>query len=230
MALMRKNAVTKTLEHMGINKLDIKSKEAVKKKCMTNIKNMNLVRDKHRQIINASLKLFLSKGYSQTSVREIAKASDLTMGSLYNYINSKEDILFIAYNELVTLLHESIKAKKAETDDELKNFKDSLKAALDVMLNELGKYALIIYREGGLLRKDYLHIILEKEANFVKYFDNILLIGRKKGVFNIKDTYLISNIIVFLLVFPVMRKWNIKKYKDKEIIDGLIEFILKGIL
>ena len=57
-----------------------------KKEVETQIKDSELVRKKHLQIAMGASKLFIKKGYFQTSIREISKASGLTMGNLYDYI------------------------------------------------------------------------------------------------------------------------------------------------
>lgn len=43
--------------------------------------------------MEAAARLFREKGYSATSMRDLAKAVDLKASSLYNHINGKEDIL-----------------------------------------------------------------------------------------------------------------------------------------
>ena len=55
------------------------------------------------RILNRALKLFSSKGYEATSVREICKASGLTKPTLYHFCGSKEGV----YRALVEgALHE----------------------------------------------------------------------------------------------------------------------------
>ena len=45
------------------------------------------------QILMAALKLFGSKGYQNTSISDIAQRADLSKGLLYNYFESKEELL-----------------------------------------------------------------------------------------------------------------------------------------
>ena len=46
------------------------------------------------RIAAAALSLFLQDGYHNTSVREIAQKAGLSVGSVFNYYTSKEEILF----------------------------------------------------------------------------------------------------------------------------------------
>ena len=51
------------------------------------------------QIIEAAVSCFLEKGYTNTSMSDIIKASGLSSGSIYSHFTGKEDILISAINE-----------------------------------------------------------------------------------------------------------------------------------
>ena len=51
------------------------------------------------QIIEAAVSCFLEKGYTNTSMSDIIKASGLSSGSIYSHFTGKEDILITAINE-----------------------------------------------------------------------------------------------------------------------------------
>ncbi|WP_315295970.1 TetR/AcrR family transcriptional regulator [Rothia mucilaginosa] len=51
------------------------------------------------QIIEAAVTCFLEKGYTNTSMSDIIKASGLSSGSIYSHFSGKEDILITAINE-----------------------------------------------------------------------------------------------------------------------------------
>jgi AcrR family transcriptional regulator len=63
-----------------------------------------------RKILEAAYVLFLNQGFHATSMRQIAKKSDLALGGIYNHFNSKDDIFaaIIAekhpYHQIVPLL------------------------------------------------------------------------------------------------------------------------------
>jgi len=51
------------------------------------------------QIIEAAVSCLLDKGYTNTSMSDIIKASGLSSGSIYSHFSGKEDILTTAINE-----------------------------------------------------------------------------------------------------------------------------------
>ena len=60
-----------------------------------------------QQIVAASHRLFLEQGYNGTSMRQIARESQMALGSLYNHFPGKEDLfsaVFDAFNPYPILL------------------------------------------------------------------------------------------------------------------------------
>ena len=51
-------------------------------------------RRRHEEILEAAARVFHEKGYESTSIQDIADAVGILKGSLYYYIDSKEDLLY----------------------------------------------------------------------------------------------------------------------------------------
>jgi len=62
---------------------------------------------RQRDIINAARELFIEKGYSDTTLEEIAKRAEFGKGTIYNYFNNKEELFFAIMDEMIDqlLLH-----------------------------------------------------------------------------------------------------------------------------
>jgi AcrR family transcriptional regulator len=52
------------------------------------------------RIFETALMLFGEQGYEQTTMRDVAKAADCSLGLAYRYFESKEDIVFTLYERL----------------------------------------------------------------------------------------------------------------------------------
>lgn len=52
-----------------------------------------MMKDVEKTIIHAAETLFSKKGFAATSIRDIAKAVDMTSASLYYYMDNKKDLL-----------------------------------------------------------------------------------------------------------------------------------------
>ncbi len=53
-----------------------------------------------KRIIEEALKLFVEKGYDNTSIQDIIDATKLSKGAIYHHFDSKESILICAYNQI----------------------------------------------------------------------------------------------------------------------------------
>jgi AcrR family transcriptional regulator len=67
---------------------------------------------REREILEAAMELFHERGYANTSVEDVASAVGILKGSLYHYIDSKEDLLY----RVVEQVHESVQAIMAGVD------------------------------------------------------------------------------------------------------------------
>ena len=80
-----------------------------------------------QKILDASLKLFLEKGYEETTVLDIiSEMGGLTRGAFYHHFKSKEEV-FDALCE--KLFYESNPFEKAKSHKELNGFKYGIHAA-----------------------------------------------------------------------------------------------------
>ena len=57
------------------------------------VKNPILVRERRRALINAAVEVFFAKGYHGCRVADVAELAGISQGTVYNYVNSKEDLL-----------------------------------------------------------------------------------------------------------------------------------------
>ena len=82
-----------------------------------NTKDPELIRDRRDQLIRAALEVFQEKGFHATTVRDIGRAAGLTQGTIYNYVRSKEDILFLVCDRVIAEYISSMEQAVAATGD-----------------------------------------------------------------------------------------------------------------
>ncbi len=80
-----------------------------------------------RRIITAAMRCVAEVGYSQASIREIARAADMTSGSLYHYFPNKSELLTAIDGEIEAIVLPRLRAAAAQSDDVV----DRLDAVLD---------------------------------------------------------------------------------------------------
>ncbi len=198
-------------------------KLATKIEVESHIKDSELIHKKHLQIAKGASKLFIQKGYSQTSMRDISKATGLSIGNLYDYITKKEDVLYLVFDVFHSIWTNRLEEEGVfEIEDPVKQLKTAVQKMIE-LVNSHREMVLLMYTETKLLPKEFIKIILEKEKGLVECFEKILERGVEKGVFRIKHPFLIANLIVYLLSMEPLRGWNLRKRYKVEEINKLIE-------
>ena len=192
----------------------------------TQIKNSELVRKKRLQIAVGASKLFIKKGYAQTSIRDISKASGLTIGNLYDYITRKEDVLYLVFDVFHSTWTNRLEEEGVfQVQDPVKQLRTAVEKTIE-LVNAHREMVLLMYTETKLLPREFKRIILEKESGLVEYFERILKRGVENGVFKIQDPFLIANMIVYLLSIEPLRGWNLRKrYKIEEINGHILDLV-----
>lgn len=194
----------------------------------TVVQNRELIEQRHEQIFKAASRIFISRGYHRATVREIAEEAGLSLGSLYSYIRTKEDILYLVFDKLTTTLRENIR----KAIDGIKDPVEQMRAALQADIRTTEQYQdeiLLMYQETKSLDRQSLHAVLNREADYVRFFEDILRLGYERGVFK-GDPRLSADIITYLCSILALRRWNLRRrFASEEATEGLIAFILRGL-
>ncbi len=66
-----------------------------------------------RRIIAAAMRCVAEKGYSQASIREIAREAQITSGSLYHYFPNKSELLKATVKEIEEIALPRLRAASA---------------------------------------------------------------------------------------------------------------------
>jgi AcrR family transcriptional regulator len=71
------------------------------------------------RIIAAAMRCVAQVGYSQATIREIARAADMTSGSLYHYFPNKSELLKATIKEIDEIALPRLRASAAQADDDV---------------------------------------------------------------------------------------------------------------
>jgi AcrR family transcriptional regulator len=196
----------------------------------TRIKNPKLVRKKHLLIASKATKLFIKKGFSGTTMRDISRATKITLGNLYSYIEKKEDVLRLVFE----LYHRSW-AKILEKNGiyDIDDPEQQIRTAVHAMLLNCEPYQdeiKIMYLESRFLPKKYLKVAMENERQLVYEFEKMIRRGIERGIFQTEDPFFAANMIVFQMSVNPLRGWNLRdKYEYDELVRYTENYILEGL-
>ena len=190
----------------------------------------DLFQKRQAQIIKQATKLFMKKGYAQTSMREIARATGIDIRNLYYFIKSKEEILYLVFDMLHKPELELFeKPGSMDLDDPV----EQLRAAIRGLVGSGYSYedeVLLLYRETKSLPKRFLKEILARESRVVSHIEQILKKGKARKIFQVEDTSFTANLIVYQLSLNCLRNWNMRKYSKEKLISLLEKHVLKMVM
>jgi len=124
-----------------------------------------LVRD---AILESANELFTERGYANTTLADIARSAAITMSNIYNYYDSKLDVLFAIYEPW---LDERIDYLEREAN-KIKNPKDRLRFLLKYLFRELPA-------ENNCFANNYMQAIVTRKTDEI-YTRDLLLRSEEK--------------------------------------------------
>lgn len=142
-------------------------------------------------ILESSLKLFCSKGFGNTSIKEIAASAGVSQGNIYNYFSNKEEIfdeLFFKKfpGNFIELFINEISDEKS-LDENIETMLDNLTSFAD----ENSCFFKLIILDANEFGGEYLKKYSEPFNKPIEdYFANsIKLPGLRKDIDSVKFTY-----------------------------------------
>jgi TetR/AcrR family transcriptional regulator, cholesterol catabolism regulator len=136
---------------------------------------------RREEIITIAKDLFAQQGYTTTSMRDIAEASDLLAGSLYSHFRSKAHLL-----ELVILpfYDELIPAQRAALDQEgpgAERIEEMLRRVLAVCAKHDAELTILHYDWAHLVEIDELADVIARSNETLDLWEQALALGLDDG-------------------------------------------------
>ncbi|QOS98236.1 TetR/AcrR family transcriptional regulator [Brevibacterium sp. JNUCC-42] len=195
------------------------------------VKDPKLIEKRREQIIEAAVDLFIHKGFHKTTTREIARASGFSIGTLYEYIESKEDILYLVCDSIHNEMEERLREAITYNGSGLKSLKLALKSLIRVM-DQVNDRVLLIYQETKSLPREAMTYVLRREDSITGIFEEILHKGMEDGSIRTDERYvkLMANNIMVLAEMWVFRRWTLgRSYTLGEYIERQTDLLLRDI-
>ena len=197
----------------------------------SSIKDGNKIIERRQQIVDAGVKLFKEKGFHRATTRELAKAAGFSIGTLYEYIRTKEDVLFLVcdniFNEVTKCL-----SKFPADNGTITALEEAIRQYY-LLIDKMPEEFTIMYQETKSLQKEAMHYILDKELEMVAIFERMLKGCVEAGSLTLSDEaiYLAANQIVIQGQSWAFRKWALqKRYTIEQYIQLQTTMFLQGIM
>lgn len=166
-----------------------------------------LIEKRRGQIVKAAINLFSKRGYHVTTIRDIAGQANVSIGTIYQYVSDKEDVLFLALIEVLDSYLHCIPAALEGVVDPLARFQVAVHAYCAVNGERIGA-TVLAYRETKSLRKARRSLIMQKELETNKLIAACIQDCIVAGLFNAVDVELFTYQIVMFSHGWALKAWR----------------------
>jgi len=129
--------------------------------------------EKLQRILKTSAKIFAEKGFHRTSVRDIARATRMSLAGLYYYFTTKEELLYLIQERcFLTLLQRWEQAASAEPDARAR-IRAFAENHLSFFLHNMHEMK-VMAREDESLSRDFQDKILVLKRRYVKVLMDLI--------------------------------------------------------
>lgn len=201
------------------------------RKIPTTIKDQELVAQRRSEIVNVATRLFLERGFHKTSIRDIARACPFNLASLYMYVTSKEDILFLVAQQLIDEKARAMAAVEMLDDNPAESFRTALRSYCRIV-HDYRPHIRLLYRELDVLSPQRREIVMASLSTVTDVFEKIVRNGIKKGVFGDVEPRLLALNALFLCHLWSMHARALRSItRDiNEFFDMQSKIMLRGML
>ena len=131
------------------------------------------------RMLRAAARCFNEKGYSGTSLKDVANILGLTDAALYYYVKNKEELVYLCYERAGDVGRESMDRAIADGSNGLDIVRRYLRYHLEVMTGERGPIA--IMSEIPSLKPEHRERVLEISRQHSARFEAVLQQGIDDG-------------------------------------------------
>jgi len=162
--------------------------------------------DKRVVILEAALKTFVKRGYPETKVAEIASEAGVAEGTLYNYFQSKEDLLLALFDEKWSMIISEIKKKIQRLDDPNRKLKAIFSTVVMMFKKnrQLAELFMVDIKQSSIFLNNY---TINRIVEFLALIEDILEEGKRKGIYRKDLNTRVAKMIIFGAAQGILLSW-----------------------
>jgi AcrR family transcriptional regulator len=187
-------------------------------------------RNRDSSVIAAAIAVMSQKGYSGTSIQEVADRVGVLKGSLYHYFSSKEELLFRILDESheeSVVIADAVAALGLEPLEELKEY--LTRQSIWYLKNV--ERANIFFTESRNLTGDRRDLVKQRGVQFEKHMRDLIAAAQEEGQIRSQvDVSLLTRFVIGSL--NNVRLWPSRSqgtFTDDQLVSALIELVINGL-
>jgi len=114
-------------------------------------------------ILRTSARIFAEKGYHSTSMRDISRATEVSLAGLYYYCKSKEELLFLIQDNCFGRVHERLLERLRETTDAVTKLRLVIENHLSFFAANMAEMKVLSHEADSLAGEMHEHVTGRKQ-------------------------------------------------------------------
>ena len=176
------------------------------------------------RIFSATLRISNRKGFQAMSMRDLSHEANLSMGALYSYFASKEELVSMLQNQRRTVTKRILDERISQESRPSARLRAAILTHL-YLSEAMQPWFYFSYMEAKNLSQKEQDLAVASELYTEKLLADILDQGRIQGAFELRDPQLTASVIKAML-----QDWYLKrrKYARRRItVDRYAQFVLQ---
>lgn len=124
-------------------------------------------------LLAVAARVFAERGYDSTSMRDLARASGVSLAGLYYYVQSKEELLFLIQSRNFEAVLEGMRDRLADATEPLEKLIRFIDNHLDYFASHMAEMK-VLSHEAGALTGDYLTQVNTTKREYTRALMDIL--------------------------------------------------------
>jgi TetR/AcrR family transcriptional regulator, cholesterol catabolism regulator len=182
------------------------------------VKDLKALQGGRDRLLAGARECFYKKGYGGTSVSEIAKTAGVSIGSFYQYVRSKEDLLWLLAEDVNSKVEIALKEASVDSKDELTALHDGIAAFIRVS-DENHHHMEIFFTDFKHMPDACKQRVLERDRELVERFSVIVRRGKKKGEFGNVNPRFVGVLVEMMATTWVLKRGILKMSLDEYITE-----------
>ncbi len=126
-------------------------------------------------VLQRAAEVFAEKGFHRASIRDLARATGMSLAGHYYYFQSKDEALFRICEHVLRLIQETFEVRAKALDDPLERLRLLVFTHLEISLSHMREMK-VLSHEAECLQGEFLARIRQTKK---RYYDNLLAILRE---------------------------------------------------
>jgi AcrR family transcriptional regulator len=137
-------------------------------------------KNRHDEIVEAAARIFCQKGFDAASIEDVGAEVGILKGSLYYYIDSKEDLLFQVIEPPHNAMLESLERARSASGDTIDRIRDFIVTNVEANVKSYVR-STVFHRDFRSLSEARRKMIIDARNEYERFLRKLLEAGQTEG-------------------------------------------------